>query len=517
MNKGNSVPWESLPTVVELTEDGARKKQIASKMAEMLDDDLDTGGESHAASGSGGRDMSIENFVRDFNFGGDEVPTIVASAAPLLNLAHAIRHSDDQPNIEELRRTTMDAINRYERDLASARISPDRARAAHYVVCATVDDVVLSKPWGVRAGWARSGLVSTFHMDVTGGERVFDLLEHFQKSPGTNKDLLLLIYLSLSLAFEGRTRVSPRGGLELGRMRDNLYKILLGQYGVFERELSPNWRGVAARHEPLRTLTALWTLLALLALLFALGYLFFTLSLGRVSDDTFVALGNLPPRTTPTVAIRQGPEIGVVRGAMPFGPDSPKQPQIIATPRQPTRVQRLLTFLKPEVERKLVTLSSDKGRILVRVNNTGMFDVGSADVRPEFRALFERIGAALATNDFSARVIGYTDNTPIHTAQFPSNYDLSLRRAEAVSAILEQFVGKGSVETIGQGEGSPIAPNTNEQGRQLNRRTEILVLGGPDDKINTPDGQPISIVIGPDGKPIAVPTPAGTDVGGSPQ
>ena len=240
-------------------------------MAEMLDDTTDrkprrtsiyrraeTGGWSVEASGAG------------FSLWRPRVPTIVASAAPLLNLAHALRHTNEQPDIDQLRRTTMEAIGRYERDLASARISPERARAAHYVVCATVDDVVLSKPWGVRAGWARSGLVSTFHMDVTGGDRVFDLLDHFHQSPGTNKDLLLLIYLCLSLAFEGRTRVSPRGTLELGRIRDSLYKTLLGQYGVFERELSPHWRGVSARHKPLRTAVALWTLLsALVAVLCA--------------------------------------------------------------------------------------------------------------------------------------------------------------------------------------------------------------------------------------------------------
>lgn len=147
---------------------------------------------------------------------------------------------------------------------ASARISPERARAAHYVVCATIDDVVLSKPWGVRAGWAQSGLVSTFHMDVTGGDRVFELLDYFHQSPCTHKDLLLLIYLCLSLAFEGRTRVSARGPLELSRVRDSLYKTLLGQYGVFERELSPHWRGVTARHKPLRTSALLWTVLSCL-------------------------------------------------------------------------------------------------------------------------------------------------------------------------------------------------------------------------------------------------------------
>src|SRR5262249_29894749 len=149
--------------------------------------------------------------------------------------------------------------------------------------------------WGVRNGWARSGLVSTFHIDVTGGDRVFDLLDHFHKSPGANKELLLLFYICLSLAFEGRTRVSPRGALELASIRDSLYRTLVGQYCVFERELSPHWRGVAARHTPLKNAAALWTVLSLAALILALGYLLFTFSLNRASDDTFSKLAALPP------------------------------------------------------------------------------------------------------------------------------------------------------------------------------------------------------------------------------
>lgn len=480
MNKGTTIPWQDLPTVVELTEDGARKQQAARKMAEMLDDRLDdrTTAEPAGVVRAGG--WSVDSLVRDFRFGGDEVPTIVASAAPLLNLAHALRHTEKQPDIEQLRRTTTDAIGRYERDLASARISPERARAAHYVVCATVDDVVLSKSWGVRAGWARSGLVSTFHMDVTGGDRVFDLLDHFHQSPGTNKDLLLLIYLCMSLAFEGRTRVSPRGALELGRIRDSLYKTLLGQYGVFERELSPHWRGVSARHKPLRTAVALWTLLSALVLFFALGYLFFTLSLNRTSDGTFERLANLPPRDAPSIFIQP-----------PAPPPTPReQPKVEVKaeappePKKPSRLENLLAFLQPEVERKLVTLFDANGRLLIRINNSGLFSVGSAEVSPEFRDLLERIGGALAAEKFRAVVVGYTDNVPIRTIQFPSNWHLSEARAGAVGKILSAYTGPEAIRTEGRADSNPLASNDTPQGREINRRTEILVLTDPTEKLD---------------------------------
>jgi type VI secretion system protein ImpK len=479
--------WQNLPTIVELTDDGVKKKQSARKMAEMLDDILEfpdnaAGNDTERPNSKNG--WSVESLLRDFRFGGEEVPTLVRSAAPLLNLAHALRYSDNQPDIDELRRLSVQAVNRYERDLASARISPERARAAHYVVCATVDDVILSKPWGVRAGWARSGLVSTFHMDVTGGDRVFDLLDHFHHSPGANRDLLLLIYLCLSLAFEGRTRISPRGNLELGRIRDSLYKTLLGQFGVFERELSPHWKGVSARHKPLRTVAALWTLLSVLALVFALGYLFFTLSLNRASDGTFQRLASLPPRQPPSVLITT-PEPDPQPG--PAVAERVPEPPVETPPAQtqpvPTRLDNLLAFLQPEVDKKLVTLSDSNGRLLVRINNSGLFDIGSAEVSDKFYDLLQRIGGALAAESFRAVVVGYTDNVPIRTIQFPSNWHLSEARAKAVGQILSSFTGPEAILTEGRADSDPIADNSTAEGREMNRRTEILVLTNPSERL----------------------------------
>jgi type VI secretion system protein ImpK len=481
MTNERSTSWQDLPTVVEITEEGTRKAKTARKMAEMLDDIVEFK-ETEAGDRSPARGQSVQSLVKDFDFGGDGIPTLVKSGAPLINLAHALRHAETQPDIEDLRRTAIEAITRYERDLASARISPERARAAHYIVCATVDDVVLSKPWGVRAGWARSGLVSTFHMDVTGGDRVFDLLDHFHQSPGANKDLLLLIYLCLSLAFEGRTRVSDRGTLELGRVRDGLYKTLLGQYGVFERELSPHWQGVSARHEPLRTGAALWTLLSALVLLLAIGYVFVTYSLNDSSDGTFRRLANLPPRDAPSLLIEAPPPPAEPPRAVEERPAPPPQEPQPEPP--PSRLDNLLAFLQPEVERKLVTLSNADGRLLVRINNSGLFDVGSAEVSDAFRGLLERIGGALAAEKFRAIVIGYTDNVPIRTVQFPSNWHLSEARAKAVGEILALYTGADAILTDGRADSDPIATNDTPEGREMNRRTEILVLTDPGERLH---------------------------------
>ena len=483
MTKDNQKSWQNMPTIIESNDEARQQEKTAKAMANMLDNFVPshTGDEIAIGTRPAPGGWSVETLVTSFRMSGNDVPTLVASATPLINLAHAIRQTDEQPDIEELRTVTMQAINHYERDLASARISPERARAAHYIVCATVDDVILSKPWGVRAGWALSGLVSTFHMDVTGGDRVFDLLEHFHQSPGTNKDLLLLIYLCLSLAFEGRTRVSARGPMELSRIRDGLYKTLLGQYGVFERELSPHWRGVSARHKPLHATTLLWTLMSLLALVLTLGYAMFTFQLNKASDETFDRLAGLTPNSPSSVEIPRPvvePEPQVEIAAI----DEPAAPEPVV--EVPNRLDNLLAFLQPEVDNKLVSLSNSNGRLLLIINNSGLFATGSADVSPDFSGLLQRIGGALAADQFRAVVIGYTDNVPIRSMQFPSNWHLSAARAKAVGDVLAVYTGPEAIMTEGRADSNPIADNDTAEGRSMNRRTEILVLTDSNETMN---------------------------------
>lgn len=120
----------------------------------------------------------------------------------------------------------------------------------------------------------------------------------------------------------------------------------------------------------------------------------------------------------------------------------------------------------------------------MRINNSGLFATGSAEVSPQFRDLIQRIGGALAAEKFRAVVIGYTDNVPIKTVEFPSNWHLSEARAKAVGDILSQFAGPEAILTEGRADSDPIADNKTQEGRETNRRTEIMVLTNPDEKLS---------------------------------
>ena len=123
-------------------------------------------------------------------------------------------------------------------------------------------------------------------------------------------------------------------------------------------------------------------------------------------------------------------------------------------------------FLKPEIDQGLVTVLGDHAMPIVRIRNKGMFPSGSATINSGYFNLLERIGNALKAEKGPVQVIGYTDNQPIHTVRFPSNFQLSTARAEAARDLIVKALGDPDrVTAIGKADADPIAPNTTEDGR----------------------------------------------------
>lgn len=432
----------------------------------------------------GKNDWTADDFLRKPRCNNLAYPPLVSLAVPLLNLAHALRFTSEPPDIHAFRNTIIAALTRYERDIGKARIAADQAQAAHYIICATIDDVVLSTAWGMQAGWAQTSLVTTFHMSVTGGERVFELLDNFRSDPEPHKDLLLLIYLCLSLAFEGRMRVATDGSLQLLEIRRSLYRALMRQHVSDTSELSPHWRGSITPHKPVRSGATIWTGFAFLLTFCLMAYLSFGFLTEWISGDLRTRLNNLP--------IRQNASIALSRPAPPQRP-----PVIVAQPAPSVpvissadRIRDFRAFLQPDIDNRLVTVTHDGEQLIVRISNAGLFATGSAKVNQQFHALLQRIGNALTAEDFLALIIGYTDNVPIRTAQFPSNRHLSAARARAVGDILAIYTGPAAIRTEGRGDREPLADNKTAEGRQINRRIEIIVSTRSEADDETPSNPP---------------------------
>jgi hypothetical protein len=108
----------------------------------------------------------------------------------------------------------------------------------------------------------------------------------------------------------------------------------------------------------------------------------------------------------------------------------------------------------------------------------GFFDSGSADIKPDAEAAIARIAVILRDHRCLTRIEGHTDNIPIHTAQFASNWELSTARATGmVRGLVEKYgITPSLLSAAGYAEFRPAASNDSDEGRQLNRRVDLIIL-----------------------------------------
>jgi chemotaxis protein MotB len=118
---------------------------------------------------------------------------------------------------------------------------------------------------------------------------------------------------------------------------------------------------------------------------------------------------------------------------------------------------------------------SDQG-LVISLREAGFFNSGSAEVRPQAIDTLNAIAAVLPHQ--AMRVEGHTDDIPIHTAQFATNWELSTARAADITRLLiaQHAVDPTEISATGYAEYHPIATNATEDGRQQNRRVDIILL-----------------------------------------
>ncbi len=151
-------------------------------------------------------------------------------------------------------------------------------------------------------------------------------------------------------------------------------------------------------------------------------------------------------------------------------------------------------LLKKEIEAKEVKVEQLKRGLVVTFLAEVLFDSGKAVLRPESYDVLDRVAGVVKNQlrDRNISIEGHTDNEPIKVSGWKSNWELSTARALAV---LHYFVGKrdidpGKVAAAGYGEFQPVADNSTAEGRQKNRRVEIVILPEEVVKAEKPAAQP---------------------------
>lgn len=150
-----------------------------------------------------------------------------------------------------------------------------------------------------------------------------------------------------------------------------------------------------------------------------------------------------------------------------------------------TNIEKFIMELREEIkdaglDGRVSVNRQGKKRVVTRLMDSVLFDVGKAEIKEEVKPVLARIAGILSKYDKTIEYIhieGHTDTLPISTEQFPSNWELSTGRAGSVVRYLigETTIKDEKFSSAGYGEFRPIADNTTEEGRALNRRVEFSI------------------------------------------
>ncbi|CAN7333606.1 DotU family type VI secretion system protein [Paraburkholderia sp. DD10] len=390
---------------------------------------------------------------------------LVAAANPLLSLVPQIRWTVHHPNPRWLREHLASEVRQFEMRAQRVGITLDVIVGARYCLCTALDEAASLTPWGGGGAWSADSLLVAFHNETWGGEKFFQVLARLSQQPQQHLDLIELLYYCLALGFEGRYRVLDNGRAQLDTLMHRVAQLIRQTRGEFDAPLSPHWRDEIPAERARRLAVPVWAWAAVAGLIGFGAFVAFDLTLARRSDEVFTAIDRV-----------RVPHL---------------QQQAAASAVHPAAAPRLAGFLDPEVRAGFVSVRDDAERSVVTLHGDGLFESGSASVIDRYAAVLARVADALEHVPGNVVVAGYSDNVPVRSARFASNWDLSQARAQAVAQMLaSRMTQTGRIRAEGRGEMDPVAANDTPANRARNRRVEITLLTAPAHAASSAQGAP---------------------------
>jgi type VI secretion system protein ImpK len=247
-------------------------------------------------------DSNPDGRVGDQGFGNDQFKLrglednrLIDAATPLLGLVIRVRRLSDFQGVETLYQQVVDEVSAIDRELVEQGYERPTVVAYRYVLCAFIDEAVLGTGWGAHSIWSQHSLLSRFHNETWGGEKVFAITARMEQEPERYRDMLEFIYLCLCLGFEGRYKVMTNGRDEYEQVIRGLYEQIRGLRRDEEPQpLTSALDNVTPARNRLRTGLPLWGIGGLFVAAMAGVYTLYNIALNERIRDVLSVLEQLP-------------------------------------------------------------------------------------------------------------------------------------------------------------------------------------------------------------------------------
>jgi chemotaxis protein MotB len=161
--------------------------------------------------------------------------------------------------------------------------------------------------------------------------------------------------------------------------------------------------------------------------------------------------------------------VNAPRGSLSGSPDRPNLEEIRA---------ELEKSLASQIQKHTVSITPTKEGLIVSLREIGFFDSGATQLRPDAASTLEEFVGVVGPRRVRIRIEGHTDNVPIHSGRFRSNWELSTGRATEITELFIEKYGMSPdrLSAAGYAEYHPVASNDTPEGRALNRRVDLIIL-----------------------------------------
>lgn len=384
---------------------------------------------------------------------------LVQAATPLLVLAGRLRGQVSQADVDALRRQTSQEVRAFEDRARSANVPPEDILAARYALCTAVDEAVMNTPWGSQSGWSGQSLLVSFHREVFGGEKFFQILERISTQSQRFVSVLELFYICLALGFEGKYHLDQRGAAKLAEVRTELYRRIQSVRGAPESDLSPHWHGVEDRRNAVLRFVPLWVVVAASVALLIGAYILFGGALSSRAEPVNAALAQVEL------------DANAVMPAAAYG-----VPMSAAANGVAVASAGLKQKLAGPIGRGLLAVEEAGDKTNITLLSHDLFSSGSARVNPQYAQLLRDLGTTLEHLPGRIVVIGHTDNRPIRSLEYRDNYELSRDRAQHVADLIRSsLTNPARLDATGVGSSRPrYLPEDLPENQARNRRVEVI-------------------------------------------
>ncbi|WP_061036037.1 MULTISPECIES: type VI secretion system protein TssL, long form [Vibrio] len=377
---------------------------------------------------------------------------ILAEANGILSMVGQIRSTASHSDVLFLKETLAQKLRDYENRLRQHNVELETIDTARYCLCCSIDEAVLNTHWGSQSTWSHDSLLSSFYSSSQGGEAFFKHLDNAVSQPESQLDLLELMYVCLSLGFVGQYRLEKNGLEDHRRLRKQIMSILKSYGRGTAKEMSANIDKRTLTGSQMSERAPLWVVCSVTSAILVCVFMYLSYDLNSASNRTFSNLVNL------------------------IQPDRQVASAELESKVQPV-ADRISMYLATEMNKGLVTVEALPDRVRISLKAQDLFESGSADVVAYIQPVVSKIARTLEATEGKILVTGHTDDNPIFTSKYPSNWHLSLARATAMSDQLIANSGlEGRVLPEGLGDARPLVENTSSDNRALNRRIEIDLI-----------------------------------------